>query len=146
MPCYRSRAHVMDVIGRVGPEAFLIVVVDDACPEGTGAHVSASTHDSRVLVVRNEINLGVGGAVLHGYRVAIGHGADIVVKIDSDGQMDPALLPRVVHPIRGRLAAYAKGNPFFNVEAVRAMPTVRLFGNAALSFLTKFSSGYWSIF
>src|SRR3954470_21452631 len=71
MPCYRSRARVMDVIGRVGPEVFLIVVVDDACPEGTGAHVSASTPDSRVVVVRNEINLGVGGAVLHGYRVAL---------------------------------------------------------------------------
>src|SRR3954453_14591528 len=146
MPCYRSRAHVMDVIGRVGPEAFLIVVVDDACPEGTGAHVSASTHDSRVLVVRNEVNLGVGGAVLHGYRVALEHGADIVVKIDSDGQMDPALLPRIVHPIRERLADYTKGNRFFNIEDVRSMPAPRLLGNAALSFLTKLSSGYWTVF
>src|SRR4051812_27246115 len=146
MPCYSSRAHVMDVIGRVGPEVFLIVVVDDACPEGTGAHVSASTQDSRVLVVRNEVNLGVGGAVLHGYRVALERGADIMVKIDSDGQMDPALLPRIVHPIRERLADYTKGNRFFNIEDVRSMPALRLLGNAALSFLTKLSSGYWTIF
>src|ERR1051325_3437785 len=146
MPCYRSRAHVMDVIGRIGSEVFLIIVVDDACPEETGAHVSASTQDSRVFVVRNEVNLGVGGAVLHGYRVALERGADIVVKIDSDGQMDPALLPRIVHPIHEGLADYTKGNRFFNIEDVRSMPAVRLFGNAALSFLTKLSSGYWSIF
>ena len=67
---------------------------------GTGSHIAASTRAPRVVVVRNETNLGVGGAVLHGYRVALERGADIVVKIDSDGQMDPALLPRIVHPIR----------------------------------------------
>jgi glycosyltransferase involved in cell wall biosynthesis len=136
----------MDVIGRVGSEVFLIIVVDDACPEATGAHVSAATDDPRVVVVRNEVNLGVGGAVLRGYRVALEHRADIVVKIDSDGQMDPALLPRIIHPIRERVADYTKGNRFFNVEDVRSMPVLRLFGNAALSFLTKLSSGYWTIF
>jgi len=146
MPCYRSKAHVMDVIGRVGPEVFLIIVVDDACPDETGAHVAASATDPRVLVVRNEANLGVGGAVLHGYRVALERRADIVVKIDSDGQMDPALLPRIVHPIHEGLADYTKGNRFFNIEDVRSMPAVRLFGNACLSFLTKLSSGYWTIF
>jgi len=146
MPCYKSRAHVMDVIARVGPEVSLIVIVDDACPEATGAHVSASTRDARVVVVRNGANLGVGGAVLHGYRVALERGADIVVKLDSDGQMDPALLPRIVHPILERLADYTKGNRFFNIEDVRSMPAIRLFGNAVLSFLTKLSSGYWTIF
>jgi glycosyltransferase involved in cell wall biosynthesis len=136
----------MDVIGRIGPEVSLIIVVDDACPEGTGAHVSASAQDPRIVVVRNEANVGVGGAVLHGYRVALQRGADIVVKIDSDGQMDPALLPRIVHPILERLADYTKGNRFFNIEDVRSMPAIRLFGNAVLSFLTKLSSGYWTIF
>jgi glycosyltransferase involved in cell wall biosynthesis len=146
LPCYRSRAQVMDVITRIGPGVFLIVVVDDACPEGTGDYVAASSNDRRVLVVRNKINLGVGGAVLNGYRIALERGADIVVKIDSDGQMDPALLPQIVNPIRERLADYTKGNRFFNVEDVRSMPPLRLFGNAALSFLTKLSSGYWTVF
>jgi dolichol-phosphate mannosyltransferase len=146
MPCYKSRAHVLDVIDRIGQEVFLIVVVDDACPEGTGECVAASTKDARVMVVRNETNLGVGGAVLHGYRIALEHGAEIVVKIDSDGQMDPALLPRIIHPIRERLADYTKGNRFFNIDDVRSMPAVRLFGNAGLTFLTKLSSGYWNIF
>jgi dolichol-phosphate mannosyltransferase len=146
LPCYKSKNHVLDMIRRIGPEVFLIVAVDDACPMETGAHIRAHCSDPRVVVVNNETNLGVGGAVIHGYRVALGREADIIVKIDSDDQMDPAILPQIVHPIIQRLADYAKGNRFHNIESVRSMPWVRLAGNAALSFLTKLSSGYWTIF
>ncbi len=146
LPCYKSKKHVLDVIVKIGPEVFLIVAVDDACPMGTGGHIEKNCTDPRVLVVRNEVNLGVGGAMIHGYRVALSKGADIVVKIDSDGQMDPGLLRRFVGPILAGQADYTKGNRFFNVEDVRGMPKVRVFGNAILSFLTKLSSGYWTLF
>jgi dolichol-phosphate mannosyltransferase len=146
LPCYKSKMHVLDVIARIGPDVFLIVAVDDACPMATGAHIRDNCADPRVVVVDNETNLGVGGAVVHGYRIALDRGAEIVVKIDSDGQMDPAILPQIVHPILERLADYTKGNRFFNIEDVRTMPASRLFGNAVLSFLTKLSSGYWTVF
>jgi dolichol-phosphate mannosyltransferase len=146
LPCYRSKEYVIDVIRRIGPEVFLIVAVDDACPDCTGDHIEAYCEDPRVEIVRNGFNLGVGGSVIRGYRIALERGADIVVKIDSDGQMDPANLMRIVHPIMAGHADYTKGNRFFNIEDVRAMPKVRMFGNAALSFLTKLSSGYWNIF
>jgi dolichol-phosphate mannosyltransferase len=137
LPCYRSKTYVLDVIGRIGPEVFLIVAIDDACPDATGDFIAASCTDPRVEVVRNEVNLGVGGAVIHGYRIALERGADIIVKIDSDGQMDPVLLPQIIHPIQERLADYAKGNRFFNIEDLRDMPAIRVFGNAAVSFLAK---------
>jgi dolichol-phosphate mannosyltransferase len=146
LPCYNSREQVLGVISRIGREPFLIVVVDDACPMGTGVYVQQHCRDTRLVVVYNDTNLGVGGAVIHGYRVALARGADIVVKIDSDGQMDPAILSRVAHPIIVGLADYAKGNRFFNVHDVKSMPAIRVIGNAALSFVTKLSSGYWSIF
>jgi dolichol-phosphate mannosyltransferase len=146
LPCYKSKRHVLDVIAAIGPEVFLIVAVDDACPMQTGAHVRDNCGDKRVTVVQNAKNLGVGGAVMHGYRVALAQDADIIVKIDSDGQMDPQLLPQIVHPIVQQLADYSKGNRFYNIDDVRTMPTLRLFGNAALSFLTKLSSGYWTVF
>jgi len=146
LPCYKSRKQVLDVIARIGPQVFLIVAVDDGCPMATGDHIVNHCGDPRVVVVWNKTNLGVGGAVTHGYRVAADRGADIVVKIDSDGQMDPELLPRIAHPIVAGLADYSKGNRFFNVEDVREMPWMRMFGNAGLSFLTKLSTGYWTIF
>ncbi len=146
LPCYKSKNYVLDVIARIGDEAFLIVAVDDCCPLDTGGHIEENCSDPRVVVVRNEVNRGVGGAVIHGYRVALSRGADIVVKIDSDGQMDPTLLPRIVRPVAGGIADYTKGNRFFNIEDLKSMPAVRVFGNAGLSFLTKLSSGYWSVF
>jgi glycosyltransferase involved in cell wall biosynthesis len=146
LPCYKSKPHVLDVIARIGPETSLIVAVDDACPMETGAHIEEHCRDPRVSVVRNETNLGVGGAVMHGYRVALAKGADVVVKIDSDGQMDPGFLPNIVRPILEGIADYSKGNRFFSIEDVQSMPKIRVLGNAGLSFLTKLSSGYWSIF
>jgi glycosyltransferase involved in cell wall biosynthesis len=145
IPCYRVRDHVLGVIERIGAEVGDIVVVDDACPDGSGAHVAANCRDPRVRVIRNERNLGVGGAVSCGYRAALDAGAQIVVKIDGDGQMDPALLPRIVAPIVGGKADYAKGNRFFSPEDLRGMPTIRLFGNAVLSFVSKLASGYWDV-
>jgi hypothetical protein len=70
----------------------------------------------------------------------------VVVKVDGDGQMDPALILEIARPVIEGSADYAKGNRFHSVWNVRQMPAVRLFGNAALSFLTKLSSGYWSVF
>lgn len=146
LPCYKSREHVLDVIARIGSDVFLIVAVDDACPMETATYIEKNCIDPRLVVVRNSVNLGVGGAVMHGYRIAFDRGADIIVKVDSDGQMDPALVPQIVHPIVEGLADYTKGNRFFNIEDVRAMPPTRIFGNAVLSFLTKLSSGYWNVF
>ncbi|MHA1113581.1 MAG: glycosyltransferase family 2 protein, partial [Alphaproteobacteria bacterium] len=146
VPCYRVKDRVLDVLAKIGPECAGIVVVDDACPERTGAHVEARVTDPRVTVVRHQANQGVGGAVMTGYRAALDAGADIVVKIDGDGQMDPALLPRFIAPILAGEADYTKGNRFYSVANLRDMPGVRLAGNAVLSFVTKLSSGYWSIF
>lgn len=146
IPCYRVRDHVVDVIARIGPEIERIYVIDDACPDASGMHVEGAVRDPRVRVLRHDANKGVGGAVITGYRAALADGIDIVVKVDGDGQMDPALIPVLVQPILAGRADYAKGNRFHSVYNVRQMPAARLLGNAALSFLTKISSGYWSLF
>lgn len=146
IPCYRVKQQILRVISGIGSEVFKIIVVDDKCPEYTGKFVERHCSDPRVTVLYNQENLGVGGAVLAGYRVAISEGADVIVKIDGDGQMDTALLPMFVHPILTGMADYTKGNRFYNLESLNSMPKIRLFGNAVLSFMTKFSSGYWNIF
>jgi dolichol-phosphate mannosyltransferase len=71
---------------------------------------------------------------------------EIIVKVDGDGQMDPSLIPDFIAPILAGEADYTKGNRFFDLEEIRAMPRMRLFGNAMLSFMTKLSSGYWDLF
>lgn len=146
IPSFRVKRHILDVIARIGPECELIFVVDDACPDGSGQYVADHCTDSRVAVIRNSTNLGVGGAVMAGYRAALQAGADVLVKIDGDGQMPPELLDRFVKPILDGTADYTKGNRFYDLSMVSSMPTMRLLGNAGLSFMSKASSGYWDIF
>ena len=146
IPCHRVAKQVLGVIREIGPEVDRIYVVDDACPEGSGSHVEGACDDPRVRVIRHERCRGVGGATMTGYRAALAEGAGILVKLDGDGQMDPALIPRLLRPLRAGEADYAKGNRFYRLDDLRAMPRARLLGNALLSFLTKFSTGYWDLF
>lgn len=146
IPCYKVTRHILDVLARMPEDVTSIYCVDDACPDGSGRFVEERVTDPRVRVVYREANGGVGAAMRSGYLAALAGGADICVKVDGDGQMDPALIDILVAPIRARHADYSKGNRFFNVEDVRAMPRGRIIGNLGLSFFTKLSSGYWDIF
>ncbi|QCB48616.1 glycosyltransferase family 2 protein [Hydrogenophaga sp. PAMC20947] len=146
IPSYKVKTHVLDVIHQIGPEVEKIYVIDDACPEESGNWVHQNCTDQRVKVLYNAVNLGVGGAVKTGYFAALLDEMEIIIKIDGDGQMQPKLIPLFIQPIIEKQADYTKGNRFFNLEQIGRMPKLRIFGNAALSFLSKFSSGYWDIF
>ena len=145
IPCYKVTQHVLGVIEAIGPEVDAIYAVDDACPAGSGRFIEEHNRDPRVRVLYHPENRGVGGAIVTAYEAAIADGMDIVVKIDGDGQMDPALLPQFVRPLLRGQADYTKGNRFHRPESVQGMPPVRLFGNAVLSFMTKLSCGYWNV-
>jgi len=145
IPCYRVSRHVLGVIAGIGPEVTRIYAVDDACPEHSGDLIERTCGDPRVVVLRNARNQGVGGAMITGYRAALVDGADIVVKLDGDGQMDPALVPAFVQPLQDGEADYTKGNRFFDHALLEGMPRLRLFGNAMLSLVNKLASGYWNV-
>jgi dolichol-phosphate mannosyltransferase len=146
IPAYRVSERIVAVVQAIPPGVEAVYVVDDACPERSGERVRESVRDPRVRVLSNPENRGVGGATLAGIEHALADGADIVVKLDGDGQMDPGDIPILLEPILCGEADVAKGNRFWDPEGVAAMPAVRLAGNAALSFLAKFSTGYWNVF
>ena len=146
IPSYRVTRHILGVIAAIGKDVDRIYVVDDKCPDGSGDLVTRECRDPRVKVIHHQQNQGVGGAVMTGYQAAIDDGMTVIVKVDGDGQMDPRLIPYFVAPILQGEADYTKGNRFFDLEKIGAMPPMRLFGNAVLSLLTKLSSGYWNLF
>ncbi len=145
IPAYRAEKSIQRVVANIPDFVGLIVVVNDCSPDGTAALVQGLA-DARILLVTHQINLGVGAAVLSGYKKAVELGAEIIVKMDSDDQMDPAYLISLVTPIITGQADYSKGNRFLHAEMLNSMPMVRRIGNAGLSFLTKAASGYWNIF
>lgn len=146
IPCYKVTQHIVKVVADMPAWVERIYAVDDCCPDYSGKFIENNIQDPRLQVIYNEKNKGVGGAVMAGYRSAIKDGMRVVVKVDGDGQMDPALMPDFVQPILVGEADYTKGNRFYNLEEISQMPKVRLFGNAVLSLMNKISSGYWDVF
>jgi dolichol-phosphate mannosyltransferase len=146
VPAYQAERSVAGVLATIPAWVSRIVVVLDACRDGTAEVVRrAAAADPRIDIVEHADNRGVGAAMRSGYRRALEDGAEILVKMDSDGQMDPARLASLVMPVALGRADYTKGNRFLHPREIRAMPLVRLVGNAALSFLSKLSTGYWNL-
>jgi glycosyltransferase involved in cell wall biosynthesis len=147
LPAYNVSQEIGAVL-RSLPQLFTtIVVVNDGSKDQTGAIAERYAElDRRIIVVHHETNRGVGGAMTTGFRTAVDAGADIVVKIDADGQMPLWLVPDLIEPLVSGEADYTKGNRFRDFRAVRAMPPARRIGNVALSFLAKAATGYWRVF
>jgi dolichol-phosphate mannosyltransferase len=146
IPCFRVKKHILEVLSKIKDTVHVIYIIDDACPEKSGDFVRLNSGDKRIRIIQHKINQGVGAAVMSGYKEAVKDGMDVVVKIDGDGQMDPALISDFTAPILNGEADYTKGNRFYNLEEILNMPKKRIFGNAILSFVNKISSGYWNIF
>ena len=147
IPCYKVKSTLLDVLQRIGPEINAIYCVDDACPHGSTAGIAAYQKlDPRVKIIKRSVNGGVGAATITGYKAALANGATVLVKIDGDGQMNPQLVLDLIAPILDGEADYVKGNRFFDIETVKAMPWTRIVGNAGLSFFSKLSTGYWDLF
>jgi len=147
LPAYNVGNELGAVLRSLPPLFTTIVVVNDGSSDQTGAIAERYAQlDRRIVVVHHERNRGVGGAMVTGFRTAIDAGADIVVKIDADGQMPLWLVPELVAPLISGEADYTKGNRFRDFQAVRAMPLARRIGNVALSFLAKAATGYWNLF
>ena len=147
VPCFNVESHIAGVIGGLPAWVAEIVAVDDGSTDGTLAVLRqlASTNP-RLRVIARERNGGVGAAMSTGYRAALEGDADFIVKMDGDGQMNGAELPRLLQPLVEGRADYAKGNRFRHVRDLGRMPRARLFGNVVLTFMTKLVSGYWRVF
>lgn len=147
VPCYRVETEIGMVIEGLPYYLKHMIFVDDASPDGTAEIIrNAAKKDHRILLLRHEKNQGVGGAMVTGFRKALELKADIVIKIDGDGQMDTEHIPDMLVPILHKQADYTKGNRFRDFQALQKMPAIRRIGNVALGFLTKAATGYWNLF
>ncbi|NLD61202.1 glycosyltransferase family 2 protein [Candidatus Sumerlaeota bacterium] len=144
IPCYKVERHIADVVASVPAFVDRIIAVVDGSPDGSLA-ILQSLSCERLLIISHEQNLGLGAAMATGYKEALKEGADIVVKLDGDGQMQPKYLESLIDPIANNLCDYAKGNRFRHTRALSSMPKIRLLGSIGLTFLTKMASGYWNV-
>jgi glycosyltransferase involved in cell wall biosynthesis len=145
IPAYRAEATLAGVVQECLSVVDHVIVVDDACPNACSTTLSGAD-PARVTIIRRPRNGGVGAATKDGISQALRLGADIIVKIDSDGQMDTRFVPHMIEFLASQPEVdLVKGNRFADPATLQRMPVVRLIGNAGLTFLVKFSSGYWTI-
>lgn len=147
IPAYNEAHHIGQVLADLPSFLRTIIVVDDCSRDDTAAIVeNLAKADSRIVLVRHDKNQGVGGAMISGFRCALQQNAQIVVKLDGDGQMAASDLSALLRPLVAGTADYAKGNRFRDFHALSQMPVLRRAGNMGLSFLTKAAVGYWNCF
>jgi len=147
IPAYKAEQHIRNVIKNVPTFVNKIFVVDDCSPDSTSNIVEEiCLENEKVQLIKLDKNQGVGGATLVGLKEAADQKYDILVKMDSDGQMNVDYLLPLLLPILNGTADYTKGNRFLHRNELKSMPILRLFGNFGLSCLTKLASGHWNVF
>jgi dolichol-phosphate mannosyltransferase len=109
LPTYNEAENVQaivaasgEVLARVAPDGYRVLIVDDGSPDGTGelADRLADEH-AWVEVLHRAEKSGIGPAYLAGFRHALDRGAGYVMEMDSDFSHDPADLARLLAAVRG---------------------------------------------
>ncbi len=136
MPAYNEELRVGTTVSEVKPYADVVVVVDDGSKDKT----VEIAENAGAMVIRHKVNRGYGGALRTIFRTAKKYKPDILVIIDSDGQHDPADVPRFIEKIEDGYDVVI-GSRFLSKESQEKIPAYRRFGMKVLDRATDMALG-----
>ena len=147
IPCYNEEKMITQTIKKIPEYIDHIIAVNDASTDNTiGVLKKLKKQYSKLIIVDNKVNQGLGGALIAGYDYAIKNTkATAIGIVAGDDQFDSSYLKAMLDDFIDQSADYVKASRFFHREAFKTMPKYRQFGNIFISLLTKFSTGYYSI-
>ncbi len=108
LPAYNEEVSIGSVVLRTKQYADRVVVVDD----GSSDHTAEVAALAGAEVIRHKVNQGKGAALRTGFASL--NGDSVIVTIDTDGQHDPADIPRLVAPILSGEADMVNGSRYIN--------------------------------
>ncbi len=135
IPCFNEENTIEELIHRVlaQPQVFEVIVIDD-CSTDLSTKKLATIVDSRLVVHKNEKNVGKGASIWRGIKLAK---AEYLVIQDADLEYSPEEYSRLLAPLVDGRADAVFGSRFLTYEARRALYYWHRLGN---NFLTTLSN------
>lgn len=149
IPTYNEAGTIAAVVAAVRATGTGdIAVIDD----GSDDETALLARRAGAIVLRHPCNLGIGGAVQTGFLYALQHDYDAVVRVDGDGQHDPAFIAGLLEPLKSGRADVVVGSRFLAREGYQST-LVRRTGILVLGILSALvgahvtdpTSGYWAV-
>jgi polyprenyl-phospho-N-acetylgalactosaminyl synthase len=139
VPCYNEGAVLGHTIADLEDYGFKIVIVDD----GSSVEARQYLQNHHVTYLRHSSNLGQGAALQTGVDYALLHNAQCIVHFDADGQHDPALIQRLIDPIRRNECDVILGSRFLDVNDRMLVPVKKRILLKAGIFVSWLFTGLW---
>ncbi len=142
MPALNEAATIVKVIESIprsieGVSRIDVLVVNDGSTDQTAElSTEAGAH-----VLTHPESQGVGAAFHTALAYAVDQHVDLLVTIDSDGQFNPADIPKLTEPVIRGEADFATASRFMDPELVPEMPWIKKWGNRQMSRLISRLTG-----
>jgi glycosyltransferase involved in cell wall biosynthesis len=136
LPAYNEEISIGSMVHLTRLYADRVIVVDD----GSSDRTAEVARKAGAEVIVHEVNKGKGGALKTGFKTAVTLSADIIVTMDSDGQHNPAEIPKLVAPIIEGEAEMVNGSRYLN-GLEKSTPVYRRIGQTILDKFTNINSG-----
>ena len=135
MPAYNEAKSIYDIVVECKKYVDSVIVIDDGSSDNT-ADVAES---AGAYVVKHPKNLGYGGAIRSCFETARNLNVRQMVIIDSDGQHNPADIPRLLKPLEKGVDMVI-GSRFIENKSEH-IPSYRKVGMKVLDTATNFVGG-----
>jgi glycosyltransferase involved in cell wall biosynthesis len=145
VPAYNEELLIIETLEGVPDYVDEIFVINDASTDNTLELIQEQQEkDDRIVLINHEKNKGLGQSLIDGYLKSLESTVELTAVMAGDNQMHADDLPALLNKLIVQGYDYVKGNRLLH-ENIDFMPKYRFFGNAILTILTKFATGYYSL-
>jgi glycosyltransferase involved in cell wall biosynthesis len=139
VPAYNEEGAIGKLVEEIGQhQPDVDVLVLDDCSTDETASVA---QDHGAIVLRLPFNVGIGGAVQTGFRYALEQDYDVAVRLDGDGQHDPAEISKLLAPVERGEANLVIGSRFVEASGTYRPPLARRLGIRVFARLVSLLGG-----